>query len=349
MKTALITTTINVPRVLSLYRAYDPDVMFFVAGDLKTPDETKEFCDSLGNCVYLHPDEDKHWKLAKFITHNTDSRRNYALLQAMQWKPDLIVSIDDDVIPIGEDIFGAFKKLFYGTGVSVDYLKRESPVEFLRPWDGLMLGAEKQWVNHGSFAVPLHLARGLPYDEQYVLHPGFVVGATIGAAQGIILGTPDSDAATAIAQRPFITSVTDILREGFVTGLASNSVFNSQFTIFRGELAPAFAQFYFAQQRNTDIFSSLLMRRIMRQYNYYTYYGPPFSYHARAPRPLLKDLQAERYGVDNIVAYADYLNRAPLRKNISVVEQCRILAQGWNGPELEAAMAWLDDCEKVLA
>ena len=31
MKTALITTTINVPRVLELYCKLDPDVRFFVA------------------------------------------------------------------------------------------------------------------------------------------------------------------------------------------------------------------------------------------------------------------------------------------------------------------------------
>ena len=128
----------------------------------------------------------------------------------------------------------------------------------------------------------------------------------------------------------------------------SNAVFNSQLTAFRAELAPAFGQFYFAQQRNTDIMASMLMRRIMRERDLYTNYGPPMAYHARQPRPLLKDLQAERYGVDNIAAYADYLNRAPLPKDISVVEQCRILAQGWNGPELEAAMAWYEDCDMVL-
>ena len=107
-------------------------------------------------------------------------------------------------------------------------------------------------------------------------------------------------------------------------------------------------EFYFAQQRNTDIMASMLMRRIMRERDLYTNYGPPMAYHARQPRPLLKDLQAERYGVDNIAAYADYLNRAPLPEGATVLESCRILAQGWNGPELEAAMAFYEDCEQVL-
>ena len=35
-KIALITTTINVPEVLALYRQCDQEVRFFVAGDQKT-------------------------------------------------------------------------------------------------------------------------------------------------------------------------------------------------------------------------------------------------------------------------------------------------------------------------
>lgn len=42
MKIALISTTINVPRVLALYRAFGPEVEIIVAGDRKTPhDETR--------------------------------------------------------------------------------------------------------------------------------------------------------------------------------------------------------------------------------------------------------------------------------------------------------------------
>ena len=38
MKTALITTTVNIPTVLALYRKLGPDVSFFVAADEKTPE-----------------------------------------------------------------------------------------------------------------------------------------------------------------------------------------------------------------------------------------------------------------------------------------------------------------------
>ena len=332
MRTALIITTIHKPEVLALYRAHDPDVMFFVAGDLKTPAEAEEFCSSLSNCIYIHVDAQKQWKHASYIGHNTDSKRNFALLAAVRWGAELIVSVDDDMPCVGNP-FRWWGPLFRSN------------------WSGPKLGTPGRWFDHGQYTIPPARARGLPYPQDYVRYHSdfrYAMDVQIGAAQGIILGVPDTDACTAIANHPTISGAQELLRQGFVLDPRANAVMNSQFTAFRAELAPAFAQFYFAQQRNTDIFASLLMRRIMREKNLYSYYGPPFGWHDRMPRPLLKDLQAERYGVDHIAEYADYLNRAPLPKDISVTEQCRILAQGWNGPELEAAMAFYEDCENIL-
>jgi hypothetical protein len=334
MKTALVMTSINVPKVLSLYRAHDSDVMFFVAGDLKTPAEACDFCEAMDNCIYLtpHEQEGKYYKSSKLLGFSTDSRRNYALLEAMRWGAEIIISVDDDMLPASDPncFFWEFNRYF------VDR------------WHGIQFGAPNQWFNHGSTTVPATFARGLPYDQKLNHDVGFVTDVRIGAVQGTILGVPDADSTYAIAIKAPVHGITELLRTSFVAHPKANAVFNSQITAFRAELAPAFAQFYFAQGRNTDIYASLLMRRIMRERNLYTLYGLPCGYHARQPRPLLKDLQAERYGVDNIAAYADYLNRAPLPKDISVVESCRILAQGWNGPELEAALAFYDDVESIL-
>ncbi len=345
MRVALITTTIYKPEVLALYRAHDPDVMFFVAGDLKTSLETQQFCGEMDQCIYLSPELQKmhNYKSSELIGWNTDSRRNYALLEAMRWKADLIISIDDDMIPMSDLFFNSFTRLFQRVYVN------DSQIEQVCKYSGIQLGIASQWFDAGDLTIPKAMQRGLPYDMRFYSTAAPVTNVEIGAAQGIILGIPDTDAATAITNKPFIHSATDILCNGFVVDPYANAVFNSQLTVFRSELAPAFAQFYFAQQRNTDIFASLLMRRIMREKNLYTYFGLPMAFHARQARPLLKDLQAERYGVDHIAEYADYLNRAPLPKDISVTEQCRILAKGWNGPELEAALAFYDDCDAVLA
>ena len=333
MRTALITTTIHKPEVLSLYRAHDPDVMFFVAGDLKTPAEAADFCNEMDNCVYLtaHYQDGAYYKSSKLLGWNTDSRRNYALLEAMRWKADVIVSCDDDMIPNADNFFGEFNR-----ACDTD------------PFWGLQLGLPNHWFDAGEFTIPKARQRGIPVDAQCHSAPSFVHNVQIGAAQGIILGVPDATASEAIANRPHVHSGTDILHSGFVVHPKANAVFNSQLTAFRGELAPAFAQFYFAQGRNTDIQASLLMRRIMRQRDLYTYFGPPLAYHARQSRPLLNDLRSEMIGNERMNEYADYLNRAPLPAEGGVVDWCRILAEGWKGPELEAAMAWYEDCEAVL-
>ena len=330
MKTALITTTINVPRVLKLYRKLaSPEMRFFVAMDEKTPPHgTWELND--GFCLCMTPAYQKamNCESSELIGWNTDSRRNMALLEALKWGADLIVSIDDDMIPtqsefVPEDIF-----------------------EF--GFSGLMIGSSQRWTDVGMFTIPQASQRGLPVDTGMNSDwPTHVVDAKIGAWQGIILGVPDAGATTAIERATRVHSASDILRNGFVVHPQAYVVFNSQWTAFRRELAPAFAQFYNHQGRNTDIFASMLMRRVMQERNLYPYYGPPMAFHARSSRPLFNDLKAEIFGLEHIANYADYLRRAPLPDG-SVVDQCRVLSEGWNGPELQAAKAWYNDVERAL-
>lgn len=290
MKIAVVTTTINVPTVLELYVKYAPSgVKFFVAGDLKTPLETMRFCLPFPNVLYYAPDEQARWKSSEIIGWNTDSRRNFAVLEALQWGADLIISIDDDMIPY-PSFFTCFERLFAET------------------WSGLQFGAPGCWFDHGQMTIPPAPARGMPYAVSGYTDVSHVHDVTIGAAQGIILGVPDTDADTAISHGPFIGGVSDVLRYGFVTHPQTYSVFNSQVTAFRRELAPGFAQFYGEQQRNTDIFASLFMRGLMRDLGWYTHYGLPMAYHNRTVRDLSKDLQAEKWGVENIEAFAKELD-----------------------------------------
>jgi hypothetical protein len=335
VKVALITTTINVPRVLSLYRAHDPDVMFFVAGDQKTPQEAYEFCDALPNCWAYGCAQQKHmeYKSSELIGWNTDSRRNIALLEALKWGADIIVSIDDDMIPMNSN--WSFFWGWYGL--------------LGNPYHGLQLGFAKQWFNVGACATPVTNQRGLPYDTLFYTDVTFITDAQIGVAQGIILGVPDCDAANAITNKPMIINTSDVLRAGFVVDPAARAVFNSQITAFRRELAPAFAQLYSAQGRNTDIFASLLMRRIMRERNLYTYFGPPAAFHARQSRPLLPDLRNEMIGNERIAEFAEYLDRAPIPGE-SVVTDVGILVAGFDQKLFPPAFweAWLNDCVDVL-
>lgn len=334
MKIALITTTINIPTVLSLYRKLGPDVQFFVAGDEKTPSHAAMGSDP-PHYMSPHYQRSLNYKSSELIGWNTDSRRNIALLEALKWGADILVSIDDDMVPYGPAFF--------------------DQIEFIltTPFSGVQFDAFG-WFDAGQFTIPPARQRGLPttiphHNREYSL----ATDVEIGVMQGIILGTPDTDASTTVVNRPFVHSASDVLKNGFVVGLDTRAVFNSQITAFRRELAPAFFQFYKTQARNTDIIASVIMRRLMRDRKLYTYYGPPSGFHARTWRDPFKDMRAEQHGIEIIDELTDWLDSVLPSPDKSVIESLRFIYE-YAPPSLfssehrECALAFLDDCEGVL-
>ncbi|MFA5897689.1 MAG: hypothetical protein WC829_01120 [Hyphomicrobium sp.] len=339
MKTALITTTINVPTVLALYRKLGPDVKFFVAADEKTPLAAYEFCADIPNCEIYSPDRqrDLGYACSELLGWNNDSRRDIALLEAVKHGAEIVVSVDDDMIP-----------------TDIDFFERVE-MTLSEPYSGLQLGAPGGWFDAGQFTVPIASQRGLPEQYWSGRSYGHVVDAQIGAMQGIILGIPDTGASTTMRAHPFVKSATDILRNGFVVDPLAKSVFNSQITAFRRELAPCFAQFYKWQSRNTDIFASLVMRRVMRERGLCTYFGPPTGFHNRSARDPVKDMEAEKWGMVNVVAFENCLNDTELHPGDSVAAHTAYLYDAVAGKTgivsvdmLGAVFAFLDDMRAVL-
>ncbi len=336
-KTALITTTINVPTVLGHYRRLGPHVMFFIAGDRKTPDtEVTRFLHDIPNHAYYGIDWQHKlgYKCSRLLGENNDSRRNIALLEAVKWGADIIVSVDDDMIPLTDDFFSRIEQTL------------------TQPFSGLQLGDDGYWVNSGAFTIPPVRQRGLPLDFTELNCFSSVHNAQIGAMQGSILGVADTDAARALTSNTTVLGVTDILRSGFVVNPRSLAVFNSQFVAFRRELAPCFAQFYLWQGRNTDIFASLVMRRVMREMNLHTYFGPPLGFHARTARDLKKDLKAEMFGIEHVQDFASILEHMP-RFAVDKSYTRQIYEHMKNvlwfpDANREAALAFLDDMDSVL-
>ena len=340
MRTALITTTVNVPTVLALYRKLGPDVRFFVALDKNTPEAAVNFCQyDIPNCEVLYIQDQQKWRCSELLAWNNDSRRNIALLEAVRWGADIIVSIDDDMIPVDIDFFERIE------------------MTLSEPYSGLQYGAPDTWCDVGILTDQQAPQRGLPAGPYAPINRcfSFTTDAAIGAMQGIILGVPDTDAATTMQYKPFVRSATDILRSGFVINPQAKAVFNSQITAFRRELAPCFAQFYKWQSRNTDIFASLVMRRVMRERGLYTYFGPPAGFHNRSERDPRKDLEAEAWGMDNIVAFERCLNETDLHAGDSVAAHTGYLYDAVAGQTgivsvdmLGAVFAFLDDMRTVL-
>ena len=115
---------------------------------------------------------------------NTIARRNIALLEALKWGAELIVSIDDDNFPIGPYFkwFGWAFRTFHGIKTTVD----QSYVD--------------KWFDPASLQFPLGggivSQRGFPQHFVGSRENSFIpiTDAKIGVAQGMILGNPDTSA-----------------------------------------------------------------------------------------------------------------------------------------------------------
>ena len=332
MKIACVTTTINVPRVLALYARYSPEITFFVVGDRRTLDEDVVVFlqENVPNHVYYGIDAQYKlgYKCARLIPENCIQRRNIGFLEALKWGADIIVSIDDDNIPLDDDYF----------------FDMQWPL--LCGYHGLSARAESGWFDVGQLLQPRAEHRGFPHTKrsQPIFEP--VVDAKIGVTAGICLGDPDIGAVERIANGPTVHGVSELLRTGIVVDPSQTwTVFNSQNTAVIRELVPAWFMLP-GCGRFDDIYASLIVQRVMSAKGYCVHFGAPFVWQQRNKHNLIKDLCAEIDGMDHILQISDALTEAalPLADTVELVRVCYREA----GLFSEAAQAWCDDVEKVL-
>jgi hypothetical protein len=336
MKTALITTTINVPHVLKLYRAYGPQVAMFIAGDEKTPHDAL-LREIPVDADYYRPESQWKWKCSDLIGWNCIQRRNIALLEAVKWGADVIVSIDDDNIPMSPLYFWDF----------------EQRLQF--PFNGPMVTGYGGWFDVGQLLDPVAPHRGFPETGLYQV--GFTTGAKIGACADICMGDPDIDAVTRIANRPkplTVGKVSELLRAGIVVEPHTNTVFNSQNTAIIRELAPAFFMIP-GIGRYDDIFASLICQRVMRERNLHVHFGPPFVWQQRNAHNLLTDLKNELWGMENILEFASILDEheffthdGSILKQVRTIWESHRIQKLLPAVSIAAAHAFLDDMGGVL-
>jgi hypothetical protein len=359
MKTALITTTINVPRVLELYRAHSEDVRFFVALERNGGNsEINNFVDSLGNAQWCYGDD---YKCSDLLGWRTIARRNIAMLEALRWGAEIIITVDDDNIPIDSGYFWQF----------------ESVIE--NGFAGIRATSESGWFDVGTLLDPVSPHRGFPHDKTSTPTYSHVCGRKVGVAAGICLGDPDISAVTRIARAPIVHRVSELLRAGIVVDPAGErrperervtdalgtveiwrtvsrgtwTVFNSQNTAIIRELAPAF--FMVPQWgRYDDIYGSLLVQRLMRERGYVTHFGQPFVWQQRNRHDLLRDLRAEQFGSERILDFAQWLDGFIFTGKEKVTDQMRIMFTNlpdWmpdRGNIQGLVLAWTQDCDEVM-
>lgn len=336
MKLALCTTTINVPHVLKLYRAYDADVMFFITGDRKTNDEdVVAMLEVVGNHVYYGYDWQAKLGYAchPLIGENSIQRRNIAFLEALKWGADAIVSIDDDNIPMSPTYFSDM----------LDGLHHDS---------GIQAGT-KGFFDVGRLLQPNAPHRGIPRNLSGNAIQLFSENdLAVGVNAGICLGDPDIDATTRIAVTPEIHQVSELLRSGVTVHHHTWTVFNSQNTAIKREFVPAWGMIPFVG-RMDDIYASMICQRVMRERDRCVHFGQPFVWQQRNDHNLVKDLRGEIDGYENVARLTDVLDHIQLvGKN--VIDDCRRI---WDtlahvdyipAKSVEAMQAYVDDCSKVM-
>lgn len=331
MRIALCTTTINVPHVLKLYRACDPLVKMFVAHDIKTPPPAYELLAEIGAEVSTGHD----YRCSELIGFNSIQRRNMAFLDALKWGADVIVSIDDDNLPLAASYCWWHE----------DRLSRA--------YDGIIVLNGGLWFDVGTLLRPQAKHRGFPNSRQspqnFFTH---TTGAKIGVSAGICLGDPDIDAVTRIANAPEVHQVSQVLEAGVACSSQIWTVFNSQNTAVLRELVPAWGMVPFVG-RMDDIYASLIVQRVMRERNMHIHFGKPFVLQQRNAHNLVKDLRGEIDGYEDVERLADVLDHTQLPGK-SVIGDCRVIWETLNnadfipGRTVSAMMAYIDDCEAVL-
>lgn len=340
MKLALIITSIYVPHVLSLYRELDKEVMFFIAGDRKTPhDEVRSLVSTLGNAVY-YSDTDQEklgYRSSELIGWNRIMRRNIALLEAIKYGADIIVTIDDDNIPFDRSYFTDFVRVL------------------AQPFSGLQVTSDDGWFNIGEYMIPPIYHRGFPYDRRRVKHTyamRHVQGIKIGVASGLWFGDPDVDAMERITNRPEIHQVAEVVRRGLCVDPNVFAPTNSQNTAYVAELAPLL-MVWTGVGRYDDIWASYLAQRIMRTLDYHVYYGPPFVWQERNPHNLWQNLRDELLGMEYTPRFCKDLLAIDLGEG-TVLEKLERLyghlkSKNYLPPIVyELGRAWCEDVRSVL-
>jgi Reversibly glycosylated polypeptide len=333
MKIALCTTTINMPRVLELYRACAQEPMFFIAGDMETPGGHVSLMRNIGRFVYLDPCSQNRWKCSELLGWNTLARRNIAFLEALKDGAEVIVSIDDDNSPLNSDYFWTIE------------------TKIFRPFKGLCARSGTGWFDAGQLLVPWAKHRGIPHKHHsHIYNP--VTNVKIGVMAGLVLGDSDVDATTRMEQQPDTQVVSELARSGVVVNLNTHTVFNSQNTALIRELVPAWFMMP-GIGRYDDIYASLIAQRVAKERELHVHFGQPFVHQQRNPHDLVKDLRAEIDGMENVSKLADLLDHIVLPAK-SVIEDVRIIyeqlcfCQFIPQESATAGLVWLEDCETAL-
>jgi hypothetical protein len=345
MKTAIITTTIHVPKLLADYAAdavkHGRSTEFFVVADRKTPPEAENFCRKVAEDYgvpvrWLGVGEQEDImapfpELAKHIPWNCIQRRNVGHLLAYMEGFEVLVAIDDDNFRVDDDY----------AGLHIAALSAEEMESVSAP-SGWFNCCEMLEEAQGRYFFP----RGYPMkprvSEKNELSYG-LVSSRIVVNAGLWLGDPDVDAVTRLALAPNVAWT----KHGNSVALGAGTwcPFNSQNTAVHRDVLPAWMMSPDIG-RYDDIWGSYVALTCMEKMGHALAFGRPLVRQDRNAHDLLRDLDLERLGMRFTDGLCAALREAPLsgKDYATCTEQALKAISGWiaRDPSVEKDRATLE-------
>ena len=296
MKTAVVTTTIHVPRLLSDYAddaaRHARAVEFFVVADRATPPEAETYCRDLtqesgvpvrwlGTARQVEILADAP-RLRARLPWGCIQRRNVGHLLAWIEGFDAIIAIDDDNIRADDDHVG--RHLAALAAGEIDSVSVESG--WFNCCSLLVEAQDRPFFPRG---YPLQQRGRAPAASSY-----FRSAARVVVNAGLWLGDPDVDAVTRLAMP--VEAVALRRTDNLALAKGTWCPFNSQNTAVHRDVLPA----WFLSPgvgRCDDIWGSYVARACMESMGHTVAFGRPLARHDRNAHDLFRDLDQERLGL----------------------------------------------------
>ena len=313
MKTSIVTTSINVPTFLEKYipnleQFGHKDVNIIIVGDTKTPEKSFDYVyDNYqeeylnGKVQFWDVKQQEAWvnenypnntrDVAFAIPYQSVRRRNFGYLRALELKSDVIITIDDDNLPVENDDWLGKHLSAFSKPMNTVF----SPNKLVNPL--VMLNS-----NH----APIYM-RGYPISE--IFSDEFVNSLPnkrkVVMNMGLWNNKPDVDAYTNIIY-PDLKS--NNKRTGFDDNYALNpghyTPINTQNTAFLSKILPAYYLLFQDTiiyenkiDRYDDIWSGMILQRIAKTLGDTVSFGEPFTDHMRNTHKYDRDLATEFSGI----------------------------------------------------
>ncbi|MFC1931527.1 hypothetical protein ACFLXJ_04945 [Chloroflexota bacterium] len=316
-KTAVVSTTIRVPKMLEDYcrnaNTYHHDnIKMFVVGDKKTPSEARQFCDRLFETYripvrYLGIEEQEKNlkdfpKLLEIIPYNSGCRKLLGMLIAYLEGYANLITVDDDNFATDQDFFGYH-----------DIVGEEVELPLVESSSG--------WFNTCDYLIeenniPFYY-RGIPWSQRKVKKDPVTWHQTklkVVANSGFWLGDPDIDASSRLFWPIRVTGMRPEVEPNFGLYPGTWCPFNNQSTAMAREILPAYFTPHNAK-RFGDIWPAYVVCCIAGHLNHVVSYGFPFVRQIRNPHNYWTDIDDEKVGAQATEPLVDLLRSAKLVGN----------------------------------